>query len=268
MKRLHMWATVAPLIALVVALAAAAGAKGAPKRASGTMQLQSTFAAAYKRRSDYCPPGTPPSVLCYRFVGINDVPGLGHATETYTNTWDERVCPPDRPISQFRTAVIEVAGKGRIDLSLAAPYCGPFSPAEVGPLEGTITGGSGTYEGASGSVQFRASVSEYLNPCHCGTASDTWTGTLTVPGLEFDLTPPVLKGAVSKTVRAPKKARRVRVRYTVTARDAVDASVPVACKPRSGSRFKLGRTVVNCSATDSSANTATAKFRITVKKRR
>lgn len=59
-----------------------------------------------------------------------------------------------------------------------------------------------------------------------------------------------------------------RVRYTVKATDAVDASVTAACKPRSGSLFKVGHTTVKCSATESSANTATAKFAITVKKRR
>ena len=76
-----------------------------------------------------------------------------------------------------------------------------------------------------------------------------------------------MKGIVSKTVRAPRGAKRVRVTYKVTARDDVDA-VPVSCRPRSGSRFRIGRTVVKCTATDGSGNTATAKFTITVKPRR
>ena len=88
-----------------------------------------------------------------------------------------------------------------------------------------------------------------------------------MPGLEFDVTPPGLKGAVSKTVRAPKNAKRVRVRYTVTAQDAVDGSVPVSCMPRSGAFFKLGRTKVSCAATDKSGNTRQAQFAITVKRR-
>jgi hypothetical protein len=203
------------------------------------------------------------------FVGFADVPGLGKATERFTNiVGDQGTCPPERDVSEFTTAVIEVAGKGRIDLSLPGPTCSHRAPVEVGPLDGTITGGSGAYAGASGNVQFRASVAEFNLACSCSGSSDTWSGTLTVPGLEFDLTPPVLSGANPKTVRAPTKARQVRVRYAVKAHDAVDASVSAACKPRSGSFFKVGRTVVKCSATDSSANTATAKFTVTVKKHR
>jgi hypothetical protein len=93
------------------------------------------------------------------------------------------------------------------------------------------------------------------------------TGTLVVPGLEFDVTPPTLSGAASKTVRAPKGAKRVRVTYNVTARDTVDSAVPVTCLPRSGSRFSLGRTTVKCEAMDKSANTARARFVVTVRAR-
>ena len=98
--------------------------------------------------------------------------------------------------------------------------------------------------------------------------TETWTGTLEVPGLEFDVTRPTLSGAVNKTVRAPRRAERVRVRFTVTAKDAVDGSVPGRCRPRSGNRFKLGKTRVTCAATDKSGNTATAKFIVTVRARR
>jgi hypothetical protein len=101
-----------------------------------------------------------------------------------------------------------------------------------------------------------------------GFGTERWIGTLVVPGLEFDVMPPTLSGTTSKTVRAPKGAKRVRVTYTVTASDAVDGQVPVTCVPRSGSRFPIGRTVVRCLATDSSANTVTARFIVTVRPRR
>jgi len=128
----------------------------------------------------------------------------------------------------------------------------------------TITGGSGIYAGASGggTVSHRASYT--LNGGSAGT--DTWTGTLNVPGLEFDVTPPTLSGAVNKTVRARRGSKRARVTYRVTASDAVDGSVPVSCRPRSGSRFKIGRTFVKCSATDTSANAKAGRFRVTVKR--
>ena len=116
----------------------------------------------------------------------------------------------------------------------------------------------GSLPGASGSGNVQRALGG-------GVGSERWTGTIVVPELEFDVTPPKLSGATSKTVRSPKNARRVRVTYKVTASDNADAQVPVTCEPRSGTRFPIGRTVVRCSATDSSANTGNASFRITVK---
>jgi hypothetical protein len=107
----------------------------------------------------------------------------------------------------------------------------------------------------------------HANSGSATSAFDNWSGTLTVPGLEFDTTAPTISGAVSKTVRAPKRAKNVRVTYKVTAQDAVDGSAPVTCKPPSGGRFKVGRTTFACSATDSSGNTAMANFTVTVKRR-
>ena len=86
-------------------------------------------------------------------------------------------------------------------------------------------------------------------------------------GPEFDLTAPTFRGAVPKTVRAAKGAKTARVTFKVTAVDAVDGAVPTACQPKSGSRFKVGKTTVRCSAMDSSANTAKTSFTVTVKRR-
>jgi hypothetical protein len=152
---------------------------------------------------------------------------------------------------------LTVAGKGEIDATIApATRCdgkGQF----IGAGSFTVTGGSGIYAGASGSGAENAS----------GLDSDTWTGTVSVPGLEFDTTPPPIAGARRATVRVPAGVKRVRVRFGLTATDAVDGPVPVACRPRSGSLFQVGRTGVACSATDSSANAATASFTVTVKRR-
>ena len=45
-----------------------------------------------------------------------------------------------------------------------------------------------------------------------------------------------------------------RVNYTVTATDNVDPNPKVKCTPPSGSLFPLGKTPVNCTATDASGN--------------
>ena len=93
-------------------------------------------------------------------------------------------------------------------------------------LEGKIVRGTQKFAGASGKP-------EGHEPCRPsflrrgrlpGAATDTWTGTLVIPGMEFDLTPPVLKGAAPKSVTAPRNAKFVRVRYSVKAQDAVDRS--------------------------------------------
>ena len=129
------------------------------------------------------------------------------------------------------------------------------------PQSFTITGGTGTYDGASGSGMLEHDVMY-------GQGNETWTGTLAVPGLEFDVTPPMLTGARSKTVRVSKRAKSARVTYKVTARDAVDGQVRVACQPHSGARFPIGRTFVRCEATDSSGNTGGARFVVRVKRGR
>ena len=62
---------------------------------------------------------------------------------------------------------------------------------------------------------------------------------------------PKLSGAVAKTVRAAKGATGARVTFEVTATAGGDGGdIPVSCRPRSGSRFPLGETMVQCEASD------------------
>ena len=74
----------------------------------------------------------------------------------------------------------------------------------------TVTGGTGVYAGASGSGTLERVLGNPLADGRHG--RETWKGTLTAPGLEFD---------------APRRANGVRVRFTVTAADDVDGQVPV-----------------------------------------
>jgi HYR domain len=127
----------------------------------------------------------------------------------------------------------------------------------------TVVGGTGAYSGATGAGTVRR-VAGFAGQRAVGT--DFVVGTFTVPSLEFDLTPPRLTGASSRTVRAAKGATRARVIYQVAARDAIDGRVSVKCTPPSGSRFRIGHTLVRCSATDLSGNTARTTFGVSVRR--
>lgn len=239
---------------LAIAMTLVAGASGT-NQANGTLQLKAKFPVKW-HFLPACPTGQPSNVTCYSFDGQAVVPGLGRVTERYLKTYDGACA---RTLPDF---VLTVAGKGDVSGTVTGPACGAVPPTQL-TLDVTITGGTGTYAGASGSIQITSAVFE--RSAGVGVATDTYSGTLNVSGLEFDVTAPVLSGARAMTLRAPKGARRVKVRYAVSAHDAVDGAERAACKPSSGARFTIGRTRVTCTAMDSSANTATARFTVTVK---
>jgi hypothetical protein len=222
---------------------------------------------SWRGRTVDCPSGTPSTVVCREHVGSGVIPGLGPVTERYLflNQTGTAECPGNYRV--LGLSVRFTAAKGAIDIT-TAPSTDCMSEGQSVTLNfpsATITGGSVSYAGASGTGTLRKT----LNPGSIGAfGKDTWEMTLLVPGLAFDTTPPVLRGAVTKTVIAARGVKLVRVTYRVTALDETNGSVPVTCTPRPGTRFKVGRTVVNCSATDKSGNTGHAGFNITVKARR
>ncbi len=244
-----------------VAVAVPGAAHGASGRAAGTLQLSHAVLSGHVSQVD-CQAGAPASTACFLSTNKGVVPGLGAVSEQNMNVVENA----DSDCEHWRSSsVLTVAGKGEIDLSLRSPgeCVVPATGILAASLVFTVTGGSGAYAGASGS----GTALTTGHPGTTNTSTDILDGSLTVPGLEFDLTRPVLRGAVSKTVLAPRTAKVVRVTYKVKARDAIDGALPVTCKPRSGSAFRIGRTKVTCSATDSSGNTAKGTFAITVKHR-
>ncbi len=195
-----------------------------------------------------------------------DISGLGHVTQAYMYNGDAGPCSADRVKILGYTTSFRVQGKGEIQFAVADAPCLTAESALTATQSFTVTGGSGIYAAVSGSGRIERTAS--FNVGGGGAAgTDTWIGSLVVPGLEFDLTPPTLSGATSKIVRVPKKAKNARVTFKVTPTDDVEDTLPVACQPRSGSRFTVGRTTVRCEAKDSSANTAKAPFTVTVRRR-
>jgi hypothetical protein len=247
------------LIALLIALATAT-ASAAGERAAGTLQVRGGFDTTWRQVA--CPAGAPSSSSrCFAIKGQTVVRGLGKATEAATYVIDDATADP----SLFHlTAGIAVAGKGEIDVSAVSHT--PICPCSTSPVafDYQVTGGTGVYRGAEGS----GTVVDTLraNSATGGVGNDAWAGSLTVPGYAFDTTPPAIAGAVAKSVKAPAGTKRARVRYEVTAHDAGAGPVTLSCMPRSGSLFRIGRTVVSCTATDASGNPAHARFTITVRR--
>jgi len=260
-------AIVSSLLALFVALAGVAASPVAGVTvATGTLTMNTSLSLASQLG---CAPVGIATDCASRTVG-GPFPGLGTVTGSYAYQMDlgTTSCSSGLGKALAYPIHLEVTGKGAIDLAVKeATSCTSIEAVRTQTQAFTVTGGAGVYAGASGSGTLERTLGE---PRDDGSRHglETWKGTLNVPGLEFDLVAPKFAGATSRKVVVPRHRKRVRVRFVVTATDDVDGSVPVTCRPHSGTRFRIGRTQVRCSATDSSANAGTASFRITVRRHR
>jgi hypothetical protein len=226
----------------------------------GTYQANGTFLVQFERVD--CVAGIPATTNCFHDVSLRAgvFPGLGEVgTGEFTLLWDDFGAPCAHVHGQIP---LLVAGKGEIDLAMSFTAC--FVSDLFPPTAVTITGGTGRYAGASGSGMLAFSPPTFTGP-GAGNRVIAWTGTLNVPGLTFDTTPPQIAGATSRVVKT-RSAAGARVRYPVSATDATDGPLPAACLPKSGSLFSVGRSTVTCSPADSSGNTTTARFVVTVKR--
>lgn len=231
----------------------------------GSLPLHARFVGTFDNEP-VCPSGWPSDAECSPVKGHGAVRGLGSTSLSFTwiLVFPNGVDDPCRLVSA-PDAVFAVAGKGEIRLSATNPSCQTWaSGVPNGSMDFTVTGGSGIYTGATGGGMMTFTLNQNETPWH---ALSEWNGTLAVPGLDFDTTPPTINGAGNKVVAVGKHARGARVRYAVTASDAADGAVSVACRPRSGSFFRVGKRRVRCSATDSSANSASKRFTVVVRRR-
>ena len=162
-------------------------------------------------------------------------------TQSYMYNGDGGPCSSDKVKILGYTTSFKVAAKGEIQFAVADATCLTADETALAATQSfTVTGGTGVYAAVSGSGRIERTAT--FNPGGGGSAgADTWIGSLVVPGLEFDLTPPTLGGATPKTVRvATKGAKTARVTFKVTATDDVDVAVPVLCQP---SRAAASRSV-------------------------
>src|SRR5262245_55147877 len=201
--------------AFVVALMPAAATANS-KSTAGTLTMNATLPLRHGWESPSSTGVCEQADDCAARTFRGDFPGLGQVDGRYDFPMDACGALDARAMSYpIRLAVV---GKGDIPVTVAeATAC--VSAVVDQPQTFAVTGGTGSYAGASGSGTLTRRLSR---PGPTRSGSETWTGALEVPGLEFDLTPPTLSGATSKTVRAPKGAKRVRVTYKVAASDNVD----------------------------------------------
>jgi hypothetical protein len=121
-------------------------------------------------------------------------------------------------------------------LPVCNPAVGAFVALGTTQVDCTVTDGGG--QTASGSFDL--------------TVVDTTAPSLSDVPTSFDVTTGSTLGAT--------------VDYALlTATDLVDPAPTVTCDPASGSLLPIGTTVVGCTATDASGNTASASFEVTVR---
>ena len=252
------------VMALAVAGTAAAAVSGAD-RASSTLNLAASL-TLNSRIGECAPPPGMDECAIRTFQG--PFPGLGAVNGRYEFHIDigGPACSEIAGKAASYTIRLPVLGKGELVVAVAEGPCVDSDSIRTQAQTFTVIGGTGSYVGASGSGTIERALGEPTDTGRYGL--ERWKGTLSVPGLEFDTTAPTLSGATTRTVKAKKGAKNARVVFTVTATDDKDAAVAVACFPGSGTRFPLGKTRVTCSANDTSANSATASFAVTVKRRR
>lgn len=204
--------------------------------------------------------------LCFDHKATPLVPGLGRVSLSFT-AW-QTYFPPDCAHLAVADGSLVTAGKGTLHFAGTKTGCaGSTSDGNLmlkGEVPVSVTGGDGDFLDGSGQGTLRLVSSGTATNNFSGPATGKLELALDLPNGTFDIIPPTISGARSKHVHVTGKAKRVRVAYRVTAHDAVDGHVPISCKPRLSSPFRIGRTKVTCSATDRSANKTTTRFTVQV----
>ena len=126
------------------------------------------------------------------------------------------------------------------------------------PATGTSTGGSST--GSSTDVGSTGGCTSVAGGAVGGTTGCQSTSGGVITNAEPG---PIVTTPSDFTTNATSAIGAI-VDYTVTASDAVDGNLTVNCTRPSGSNFPFGTTSVGCTATDTSGNSGSSSFTVTV----
>ena len=161
---------------------------------SGTLSMNASLALSHGEEGPFGDISCQQADECAGRHTRGAFPGLGQVDGRYDFPMD--ACPGNQARPLAYPIRLTVAGKGEIQIAVAAGPCVEFVPNSTQSF--TVTGGTGSYAGASGSGTLARSLSTGNIPRY---GTETWTGTLEGPGLEFDVTRPTLTGATSKKVQ-------------------------------------------------------------------
>lgn len=223
--RIAIVALVATMLAATALLAGSAAghdansARAPEQSITGTLALNASLALT--SRIGACP--TPPGADDCALRTISGLfPGLGSVTGTYE--FYVKTAPPPCGAGLGKALAypirFAVASKEDITVAVAEGPCTDQESIRTQTQSFTVTEGTGIYAGVSGSGSLAGTLGADTGTGRSG--QEQWTGTLTVPGLEFDTTRPTLSNATRKTVRAKKGAKSASVVFRVTAQDDKD----------------------------------------------
>lgn len=118
-----------------------------------------------------------------------------------------------------------------------------------------------TTETGTVSVSFSDAQDLYGNPITpTPTSGNSFTINAPTPA---DTTPPVVT-VPSDITQSTTDSNGMTVSFTVIATDNIDGTITPTCTPVSDSLFPIGTTTVTCTATDSSSNTGSDSFTVTI----
>ena len=249
-------------LALALALVVCFGSLAAAATAHAPQALQTaaralTLVSVLAMVSRPCPPGLPPEADLRRTHRQRGRPRPRRSLGGLRVLGSRR-----RPYRCAEMTVRpEVVGKGELELAVDR-YRGECIVVVVEPERAfTVTGGSGIYAGASGGARCHRALRRRQPRRHLDRHTEcAWSG-LRRDGADAH-------GCDQQDGEGQeggeKRARDLPGHRSGRQGRRVVGHVPA----RSGSRFRIGRTVVNCTATDTSANTTNASFRVTVRRTR
>jgi hypothetical protein len=147
-----------------------------------------------------------------------------------------------------------------------------LKPDGSGLLDSTYLGGSGSDTGFG--IAIDAEANAYITgetsgnfPTTMGAYQTTYGGgngdAFVTKIATSDTTPPVFSAVPPSLTAEATGPGGAAVGWSISVSDPDDAA-SFSCSPASGSTFALGTTTVNCTASDTHGNTATASFTVTV----